>query len=47
MTLTPGETITYKLDVMFNGVLEDGNNTNYYKANIIIEQNNDQPDLLN
>ena len=36
-----------KIDVVFNGVLEAGYNTNYYKANIVVEQNNDQPDLLN
>ena len=47
ITLTPGETVTYKIDVTFNGVLEAGYNTNYYKANIVVEQNNDQPDLLN
>lgn len=47
VTLTAGETVTYKIDVVFNGVLEAGYNTNYYKANIVVEQNNDQPDLLN
>ena len=47
ITLTAGETVTYKIDVIFNGVLEAGYNTNYYKANIVVEQNNDQPDLLN
>ena len=45
--VTPGETITYKIDVKFNGVLEEGNYTNYYNSQIIVEQNNDKANLLN
>lgn len=45
--LPAGETVTYKIDVMFNGILEQGNYSNYYKANIIVEQNNNQVNLLN
>ena len=45
--LPAGETITYKIDVKFNGVLEEGNYSNYYKANIVVEQNNNQANLLN
>jgi hypothetical protein len=45
--LPAGETVTYKIDVKFNGVLEEGNYSNYYKANIVVEQNNDQANLLN
>lgn len=45
--VTPGETITYKIDAKFNGVLEEGNYTNYYNSQIIVEQNNDKANLLN
>lgn len=45
--LPAGETVVYKIDVKFNGVLEAGNYSNYYKANIIVEQNNNQASLLN
>lgn len=45
--LPAGETVTYKIDVKFNGVLEAGNYSNYYKANIVVEQNNNQANLLN
>lgn len=45
--LTPGETITYKIDVKFNGILEEGNYTNHYNSQIIVEQNNDKANLLN
>ena len=45
--LPAGESVTYKIDVKFNGVLEAGNYSNYYKANIVVEQNNDQANLLN
>lgn len=44
--IAPQETITYKFNTAFNGVLEQGNNTNYYQANIIVEQNNDKAFLL-
>lgn len=45
--LPAGETVVYKIDIKFNGVLEAGNYSNYYKANIIVEQNNNQASLLN
>lgn len=45
--LPAGETVVYKIDVKFNGVLEAGNYSNNYKANIIVEQNNNQASLLN
>lgn len=45
--LNAGETVTYRIDVKFNGVLEAGNYSNYYKANITVEQSTDKVDLLN
>lgn len=45
--LEPGETRTYKISVAFTGTLEYGNYSNYYKANILVEQNNNQMNLLN
>lgn len=45
--LEPGETRTYKINVAFTGTLEYGNYSNYYKANIVVEQNNNQMNLLN
>ena len=45
--LEPGETRTYKISVAFTGTLEYGNYSNYYKANIVVEQNNNQMNLLN
>lgn len=46
INIAPKETITYSLIVSFNGVLEQGNNTNSYQANIVIEQNNNKANLL-
>lgn len=45
--LNAGETVTYRIDVKFNGVLEAGNYSNYYKANITVEHSKDKVDLLN
>lgn len=45
--INAGETVTYRIDVKFNGVLEANNYSNYYKANIIVEQSTDKVDLLN
>ena len=45
--LNAGETVTYRIDVKFNGVLEAGNYSNYYKANITVEQSTNKVDLLN
>lgn len=44
--INPKETINYSISVAFNGVLEQGTTENYYQANIVIEQNNNKPDLL-
>ncbi len=44
--IEPKETINYSISVAFNGVLEQGTTENYYQANIVIEQNNNKPDLL-
>lgn len=45
--LEPGETRIYKINVAFTGTLEYGNYSNYYKANVVIEPNNKQMNLLN
>lgn len=45
--LEPGETRIHKINVAFTGTLEYGNYSNYYKANIVVEQNNKQMNLLN
>lgn len=45
--LEAGETVTYKISVAFTGTLEYGNYSNYYKAQIVVEQNNKQMNLLN
>lgn len=44
--IAPNETITYQLSIAFNGILEAGNNTNSYQANIVVEQNNEKANLL-
>lgn len=44
--IAPDETITYQLSIAFNGILEAGNNTNSYQANIVVEQNNEKANLL-
>lgn len=44
--IKPNETITYILNVSFNGTTEIGDYSNYYNSNIIIEQNNNNPSLL-
>ncbi len=42
--ISPKETVTYVINVTYNGVID--NNTNYYNANIVVEQNNKKTNLL-
>ena len=42
--ISPKETITYVFNVNYNGFTED--TSNFYNANIIIEQNNSKTSLL-
>ncbi len=42
--ISPNETISYVLQVEYNGVIED--NTNYYNSKITIEQNDNKSNLL-
>lgn len=42
--ISPKETVIYVINVTYNGVVD--NNTNYYNANIVVEQNNKKTNLL-
>lgn len=44
VSIAPKETITYVVNVKYNGYTEV--NSNYYNANIIVEQNNNKTNLL-
>lgn len=44
--IQPNETKTYTINIKFNGYIEEGNTSNYYNANIIIEESN-KSNLLN
>lgn len=44
--ITPGETISYIINVKFTGTIEENNYSNYYNSKIAIIQKNDKSDLL-
>ena len=46
MKIQPNETITYIINVSFNGVIEANNYSNYYNSNIVIEQKDNSSSLL-
>ena len=46
MKIQPNETITYTINVSFNGVTEANNYSNYYNSNIVIEQKDNSSSLL-
>ena len=46
ITITPGTTLEFIIKVQFKGVIEEGDYSNYYNANIVIEQINNNTTLL-
>lgn len=46
MKISPNETITYTINVSFNGVIEENNYSNYYNSQIVIDQKDNKTSLL-
>ena len=44
--IAPNETISFTINVSFNGVIEENNYSNYYNSNIVIEQKDNSSSLL-
>ena len=46
INIAPGTTSEFIIKVQFKGVIEEGNYSNYYYANLVIEQENNNTSLL-